>query len=69
MYDVEYGRGEVIINDKPIQYWDVRSYRRHWDGIASMSPKLALLKLLRLDKTPYSKLDIPFRGADLCFSF
>jgi len=29
MYDVEYGRGQVIVNDKPIQYWDVRSYRRN----------------------------------------
>mmetsp|Transcript_98730 Transcript_98730/g.171039 ORF Transcript_98730/g.171039 Transcript_98730/m.171039 type:complete len:1047 (+) Transcript_98730:70-3210(+) len=29
MYDVEYGRGEIIVNDKPIQYWDVRSYRRN----------------------------------------
>jgi ABC-type multidrug transport system fused ATPase/permease subunit len=29
MYDVEYGRGEIIVNDRPIQYWDVRSYRRN----------------------------------------
>merc|ERR1711988_104222 len=29
MYDVEYGMGEIIVNDKPIQHWDVRSYRRN----------------------------------------
>merc|ERR1712054_89418 len=29
MYDVEYGMGQIIVNDHPIQYWDVRSYRRN----------------------------------------
>merc|ERR1712190_653298 len=28
MYDVEFGKGEIIVNDPPISHWDVRSYRR-----------------------------------------
>jgi ABC-type multidrug transport system fused ATPase/permease subunit len=29
MYDVEYGMGQIIVNDHPLQYWDVRSYRKN----------------------------------------
>merc|ERR1712232_1463007 len=41
MYDVEFGMGEVIVNGKPISYWDVRSYRR---SIAILAQKGLLFK-------------------------
>jgi ABC-type multidrug transport system fused ATPase/permease subunit len=41
MYDVEYGQGEIIVNGKPIQYWDVRSYRR---SISILAQKGLLFK-------------------------
>lgn len=41
MYDVEYGRGEILVNDRPIQYWDVRSYRR---SISILAQKGLLFK-------------------------
>jgi ABC-type multidrug transport system fused ATPase/permease subunit len=41
MYDVEFGMGEVIVNDHPISHWDVRSYRR---AIAILSQKGLLFK-------------------------
>merc|ERR550532_1387246 len=41
MYDVEYGRGQVVVNGQPIAYWDVRSYRR---AIAILAQKGLLFK-------------------------
>lgn len=41
MYDLEYGRGEILVNDRPIQYWDVRSYRR---SISILAQKGLLFK-------------------------
>merc|ERR1712232_1081370 len=41
MYDVEFGKGEVIVNDYPIAHWDVRSYRR---AIAVLAQKGLLFK-------------------------
>merc|ERR1712137_383926 len=34
MYDVEFGKGAVIVNDYPISHWDVRSYRRSLSVLA-----------------------------------
>lgn len=41
MYDVEFGKGEVIVNGYPISHWDVRSYRR---AIAILAQKGLLFK-------------------------
>jgi len=41
MYDVEYGRGTIVVNGRPIQHWDVRSYRR---AIAILAQKGLLFK-------------------------
>jgi len=41
MYDVEYGRGQVMVNGQPIAHWDVRSYRR---AIAILAQKGLLFK-------------------------
>jgi len=41
MYDVEYGKGQVLINGQPISYWDVRGYRR---AVAILAQKGLLFK-------------------------
>merc|ERR1712193_313945 len=41
MYDVEYGKGEIIVNGMPLSHWDVRGYRR---GIAILAQKGLLFK-------------------------
>merc|ERR1712054_60492 len=41
MYDVDFGKGQVIVNGRPISHWDVRSYRR---AIAILSQKGLLFK-------------------------
>merc|ERR1711865_990109 len=41
MYDVEFGKGEVLVNGQPISHWDVRSYRR---AVAILAQKGLLFK-------------------------
>merc|ERR1719231_1317626 len=41
MYDVDFGKGQVIVNGRPISHWDVRSYLR---AIAILSQKGLLFK-------------------------
>jgi ABC-type multidrug transport system fused ATPase/permease subunit len=41
LYDVEYGKGEIIVNDHPLSHWDVRSYRR---AISILAQKGLLFK-------------------------
>lgn len=41
MYDVEYGKGEIIVNGMPLSHWDVRGYRR---AIAILAQKGLLFK-------------------------
>jgi len=41
MYDVDFGKGNVIVNGQPISHWDVRSYRR---AISILSQKGLLFK-------------------------
>jgi len=41
MYDVEFGKGTVMVNGKPISHWDVRGYRR---AMAILAQKGLLFK-------------------------